>query len=141
MEPVNAEHTKMYFYENRLQTYSGWPFEEGCACTPENMAKAGFIHTPSENSPDIAMCFYCYKELEGWEPQDDPEKEHKSHSPLCAFILLKKSVNELTVEEILKLQKERQKFLIKKTCNQVIEKFEEAAKSRRAEIIKTALEG
>ncbi|XP_061080958.1 baculoviral IAP repeat-containing protein 5-like [Conger conger] len=141
MDPVNAEHTKMYFYKNRLETYSGWPFEEGCRCTPENMAKAGFIHTPSENSPDVAMCFCCYKELEGWEPDDDPEKEHKSHSPSCAFILLKKSVDELTVEEFLKLQKERQKFLIKKTCNQVIEKFEEAAKSRRAEITKTALDG
>ena len=39
-------------------------------------------------------------------------KEHKSHSPACNFILLKKSVNELSVEELLKLQKERQKFLI-----------------------------
>lgn len=37
------------------------------------MAKAGFIHTPSDNSPDIAMCFFCLKELEGWEPEDDPE--------------------------------------------------------------------
>ncbi|KAJ8251455.1 hypothetical protein GJAV_G00221530 [Gymnothorax javanicus] len=141
MEPYTAEHTKMYFYENRLKTYSGWPFEESCACTPENMAKAGFIHTPSENSPDVAMCFLCYKELEGWEPEDDPEKEHKSHSPSCPFISLKKSVNELTVEEILKLQKERQKFLIKKTCNQAIERFSEAAKARRAAIMKTAMEG
>lgn len=39
-------------------------------------------------------------------------KEHKSHSPTCNFILLKKPVEELTVEEILKLQKERQKFHI-----------------------------
>ena len=37
------------------------------------MAKAGFIYTPSDNSPDIAMCFFCLKELEGWEPEDDPE--------------------------------------------------------------------
>lgn len=37
------------------------------------MARAGFIHTPSGNSPDIAMCFFCLKELEGWEPEDDPE--------------------------------------------------------------------
>lgn len=36
------------------------------------MAKAGFIHTPSENSPDTAMCFFCLKELEGWEPEDEP---------------------------------------------------------------------
>ncbi|XP_012692983.1 baculoviral IAP repeat-containing protein 5.2-A-like [Clupea harengus] len=141
MDSVSAEHTKMYFYESRLQTYSGWPFEEDCICTPENMAKAGFIHTPTENSPDVAQCFFCYKELEGWEPEDDPVKEHKSHSPACNFILLKKSVNELSVEELLKLQKERQKFLIKKTCNQVIEKFEEAAKKRRGDIVKKAMDG
>lgn len=36
------------------------------------MAKAGFIHTPSKTSPDVAMCFFCLKELEGWQPEDDP---------------------------------------------------------------------
>ncbi|XP_064789563.1 baculoviral IAP repeat-containing protein 5a [Oncorhynchus masou masou] len=140
MDPFSEDRTKMYFYETRLNTYVGWPFEEGCACTPENMAKAGFIHTPTENSPDIAKCFFCLKELEGWEPDDDPEKEHKSHSPSCNFISLKKSVNDLTVEEFLKLQKEKQKFHIKKHCNEAITKFEEAAKSRRGELIKTAMD-
>ncbi|XP_064181163.1 baculoviral IAP repeat-containing protein 5-like [Anguilla rostrata] len=140
MELMNEEHIKMYFYENRLKTYMGWPFEEGCACTPENMARAGFIHTPAENCPDVAQCFFCYKELEGWEPEDDPEKEHKAHSPSCNFISLKKDVMELSVEEFLKLQKDRQKFLIKKKCGQVIDKFEQAAQLRRMEIIKTAME-
>ncbi|XP_034716881.1 baculoviral IAP repeat-containing protein 5a [Etheostoma cragini] len=139
MELFKEEDIKMYFYENRLKTFEGWPFDEGCSCTPENMAKAGFIHTPSDNCPDIAMCFFCLKELEGWEPQDDPEKEHKSHSPSCQFIALKKKVEELTVEEFLKLQKERQKFIINKSCNESISKFEEAAKLRRADIIKTAM--
>lgn len=41
-----------------------------------------------------------------------PRKEHKSHSPSCHFIALKKKVEELTVEEFIKLQKERHKFLI-----------------------------
>lgn len=36
------------------------------------MAKAGFIHTPSKTSPDVAMCFFCLKELEGWQPEDNP---------------------------------------------------------------------
>ncbi|PNJ88241.1 BIRC5 isoform 9, partial [Pongo abelii] len=49
-----------------------WPFLEGCACTPERMAEAGFIHCPTENEPDLAQCFFCFKELEGWEPDDDP---------------------------------------------------------------------
>ncbi|KAM6897132.1 baculoviral IAP repeat-containing protein 5a [Xenentodon cancila] len=139
MDLFNEETIQMYFFENRLKTFEGWPFNEDCSCTPENMAKAGFVHTPSENSPDIAMCFFCLKELEGWEPEDDPEKEHASHSPSCHFISLKKKVEELTVEEFFKLQKERQKFLINKTGNEAIAKLEEAAKVRRAEIIKTAM--
>ncbi|XP_076008166.1 baculoviral IAP repeat-containing protein 5a [Genypterus blacodes] len=138
-EQFSDEQTKMYFYENRLKTYEGWPFEEGCACTPENMAKAGFIHTPSDNSPDTAMCFFCLKELEGWEPEDDPKKEHQSHSSACHFIALKKSVEHLTMEEFMKLQKERHKFIINKFCNEAIGKFEEASKLRRGDIVKSAM--
>ncbi|KAI5103368.1 baculoviral IAP repeat-containing protein 5, partial [Silurus meridionalis] len=109
---INDEPTALYFYDNRLLTFHAWPFQEDCVCTPENMAKAGFIHVPSENCPDIAQCFFCLKELEGWEPEDDPEKEHKAHSSSCNFIALKKPVESLTVEEFLRLQKERQKFII-----------------------------
>ncbi|XP_034049657.1 baculoviral IAP repeat-containing protein 5a [Thalassophryne amazonica] len=140
MHALAEEDIKMYFYQNRLKTFEGWPFNEDCACTPENMAKAGFIHTPSENSPDTAMCFFCLKELEGWEPDDDPEKEHKSHSLSCHFINLNKKVEELTVEEFLKLQKEGHKFTITKSCNEAIRKFEDAAKLRRTEIIKTGMD-
>uniref|UniRef100_A0A8C1PCH2 Baculoviral IAP repeat containing 5b n=1 Tax=Cyprinus carpio TaxID=7962 RepID=A0A8C1PCH2_CYPCA len=43
-----------------------------CQCTPELMAKAGFAHCPSENEPEVACCFYCLRELEGWEPEDNP---------------------------------------------------------------------
>ncbi|XP_061564701.1 baculoviral IAP repeat-containing protein 5a [Cololabis saira] len=139
MDLFSQENIKMYFFENRLKTFEGWPFNEDCTCTPENMAKAGFVHTPSDNCPDIAMCFFCLKELEGWEPEDDPEKEHKSHSPSCHFITLKKKVEELTVEEFVKLQKEKQKFLINKTGKEAITKLEEAVKLRRAEIIKTSM--
>ncbi|CAN9508618.1 unnamed protein product [Ophioblennius macclurei] len=139
MEMFQEEAFKMYFFQNRLETFEGWPFDEDCSCTPENMAKAGFIHTPSENSPDIAMCFFCLKELEGWEPEDDPVKEHKSHSPSCQFISLKKKVEELTMEEFIKLQKERNKFIVNKTCNEAMTKMEEAAKERRANIVKTAM--
>uniref|UniRef100_A0A8C1L2L3 Baculoviral IAP repeat containing 5a n=1 Tax=Cyprinus carpio TaxID=7962 RepID=A0A8C1L2L3_CYPCA len=131
MDLSSDDQTKMYFYENRLQTFVGWPFEEGCICTPENMAKAGFIHTPSDNSPDIAQCFFCLKE--------EALKEHKTHSPTCDFILLKKTVDSLTVEEFLKLQKERQKFIIKKSCGQAIDKFQEAVKIKRVQIVQTAM--
>ncbi|XP_069062017.1 baculoviral IAP repeat-containing protein 5.1-like [Pleurodeles waltl] len=36
------------------------------------MAKAGFVHSPTMNEPDVARCFFCLIELEGWEPDDDP---------------------------------------------------------------------
>ena len=36
------------------------------------MAEAGFYHTPSENEPDLVTCYVCYKEMDGWEPTDDP---------------------------------------------------------------------
>lgn len=39
MDLSSDDQTKMYFYENRLQTFVGWPFEEGCICTPENVSK------------------------------------------------------------------------------------------------------
>lgn len=45
-----------------LFSFSPWP----------QMAAAGFVHCPSENGPDVAQCFFCLKELEGWEPDDDP---------------------------------------------------------------------
>ncbi|XP_008577731.1 PREDICTED: baculoviral IAP repeat-containing protein 5 isoform X2 [Galeopterus variegatus] len=62
----------LYLEDHRISTFKNWPFLEGCACTPERMAKAGFVHCPTENEPDLAQCFFCFKELEGWEPDDDP---------------------------------------------------------------------
>lgn len=39
MDIMNGELTKMYFYESRLETFKGWPFEEDCCCTPENVSE------------------------------------------------------------------------------------------------------
>ncbi|XP_039596441.1 baculoviral IAP repeat-containing protein 5a [Polypterus senegalus] len=133
---ITPEECDLYVYEKRLQTYSGWPFTGGCVCTPENMAKAGFIHCPTENSPDVVQCFFCYKELEGWEPEDDPLQEHKRHSPNCTFIGLKKNVEDMTLVELLKLQKDRQKFLLKKSTDENMEKFRQAAQKTRSELVK-----
>ena len=36
------------------------------------MAEAGFYHTPTDCEPDLVRCFVCGKELDGWEPTDDP---------------------------------------------------------------------
>lgn len=38
MDIHNDEHIKMYFYENRLKTFEGWPFDEDCECNAENVS-------------------------------------------------------------------------------------------------------
>ncbi|XP_064516569.1 baculoviral IAP repeat-containing protein 5.1-like isoform X2 [Pseudopipra pipra] len=102
---------EMYEYENRLKTFTKWPFQENCKCTPENMAKAGFIHCPNVNEPDVAKCFFCLLELEGWERNDDPWEEHtKRHT--CDFLSLPKNFEDLTVEEYYMLEMTRLRTFI-----------------------------
>ena len=38
MDAHTEEETKMYFYENRLKSFVGWPFDEDCMCTQENVS-------------------------------------------------------------------------------------------------------
>uniref|UniRef100_A0A452UCZ9 Baculoviral IAP repeat-containing protein 5 n=1 Tax=Ursus maritimus TaxID=29073 RepID=A0A452UCZ9_URSMA len=123
--------------------------------SPLQMAEAGFIHCPTENEPDLAQCFFCFKELEGWEPDDDPiwavwehalgpgtgsvyftkqREEHKKHSSGCAFLSVKKQFEELTLSEFLKLDKERAKNKIAKETNSKQKEFEETAKRVRGAI-------
>ncbi|KAG9469945.1 hypothetical protein GDO78_019282 [Eleutherodactylus coqui] len=100
------------------------------------MAAAGFIHCPTGNSPDVAQCFFCLKELEGWEPDDDPMEEHKKHSSSCLFITLKKKAEELTLGEFLKLDKEREKIKMHKLMNQHIDLFQTKAQTVRGSLEK-----
>jgi hypothetical protein len=37
------------------------------------LAAAGFHYIGSEESPDCTSCFMCNKQLDGWDPSDDPE--------------------------------------------------------------------
>ncbi|ERE81202.1 baculoviral IAP repeat-containing protein 5 isoform X2 [Cricetulus griseus] len=120
--------------EHRISTFKNWPFLEGCSCTPERMEEAAFIHCPTEKEPDLAQCFFCFKELEGWEPDDNPMQEHKKHSPKCAFLIVKKQFEELTLGEFLKLDKERAKNKIAKETNSKQKEFEETAKTVRYSI-------
>ncbi|KAJ7418134.1 Baculoviral IAP repeat-containing protein 5.1 [Willisornis vidua] len=121
----------MYEYENRLKTFTNWPFQRNCKCTPENMAKAGFIHCSNANEPDVAKCFFCLLELEGWDPKDDPWKEHtKRH--ICDFLSLPKNFEDLTVEEYYMLEMTRLRTFICKIGRCIINSFEEeVAKTRK----------
>uniref|UniRef100_A0A8C9CJ60 Baculoviral IAP repeat-containing protein 5 n=1 Tax=Phocoena sinus TaxID=42100 RepID=A0A8C9CJ60_PHOSS len=120
---------QLYLKDHCISTFRNWPFLEGCACTPERMAMA-----------DLAQCFFCFKELEGWEPNDDSIEEHKKHSSGCAFLSVKKQFEELTLSEFLKLDKERAKNKIAKETNNKQEEFEETAKKVRCAIEQLATE-
>uniref|UniRef100_A0A452H6I7 Baculoviral IAP repeat containing 5 n=1 Tax=Gopherus agassizii TaxID=38772 RepID=A0A452H6I7_9SAUR len=111
------EFRHMYEYENRIKTFTDWPFMENCKCTPEHMARAGFIHCPSANEPDVAKCFFCLIELEGWEPNDDPHCRtsfilencgtHSKRPSNCGFLSLAKNFDDLTMEEYYMLEMDR----------------------------------
>ncbi|XP_053309187.1 baculoviral IAP repeat-containing protein 5 [Spea bombifrons] len=135
-DPQLPDEWRLYRLETRISTFSNWPFTEGCACTPEQMAEAGFIHCPTGNSPDVAQCFFCLKELEGWEPEDDPMEEHRKHSPGCLFISLKKKPEALTLSEFLKLDKERVKIKMQKKMSLHIEMFQAKANTVRSSLEK-----
>ncbi|KAL3064225.1 hypothetical protein OYC64_000498 [Pagothenia borchgrevinki] len=112
-----AAFANMHSYESREQSFVDWPFREDCNCTPEKMAKAGFVHCPSENEPDVACCFFCLIELEGWEPNDDPWSEHFKRSPNCGFLSSKKDFTEITVADFFHMERERLKVFLKKMCH------------------------
>ncbi|KAH9370427.1 hypothetical protein HPB48_008685 [Haemaphysalis longicornis] len=98
----------MDLQENRLASFAQWPLTGNCKCTPEKMAEAGFYHCPTENEPDLARCYVCFKEMDGWAPDDDPVEEH-SRSTGCAFVQLGKKECDMTRLDYMKLERERAK--------------------------------
>ncbi|CAL8368271.1 unnamed protein product [Lota lota] len=115
-ERFNSFH-HMYSQESRKQSFVDWPFREECMCTPEKMAMAGFVHCPSVNEPDVACCFYCLLELEGWEPDDNPCIEHVKRSPNCRFLTMGKDFSEFTAAEFHHMEQNRLKIYLKKACH------------------------
>ncbi|XP_076680390.1 baculoviral IAP repeat containing deterin isoform X1 [Andrena cerasifolii] len=76
----------------RLKTFDHWPFQSSDEnnCNPERMAAAGFLAIGGKEEPDLVECFICSKQLDGWDPDDDPWKEHTKHQPQCPFVRLNK---------------------------------------------------
>ncbi|OAP56415.1 hypothetical protein AYL99_09594 [Fonsecaea erecta] len=80
-------------YESRLATFEppskrsklGWPHKTP---TPDELARAGFYYKPSSASNDNTICYLCERQLDGWEPDDDPVGEHLKHSGDCGWALL-----------------------------------------------------
>ncbi|GFS08889.1 baculoviral IAP repeat-containing protein 5 [Elysia marginata] len=91
----------------RLATFEDWPNDTSGYCTPERLAQAGFYFLPCDESPDNVCCVFCGKELDGWEPDDNPLEEHKKHSKACPFLAMPKSfsMENSTIQEGLELLK------------------------------------
>ncbi|KAG8223306.1 hypothetical protein J437_LFUL001180 [Ladona fulva] len=100
------EEFDMHFFNDRLETFKDWPFQENCECTPEKLAAAGFVYCGTENEPDLVKCYVCLKELDGWEPEDDPWKEHVGHSGACPFLKYE-NIMGITLKEFCELEKAR----------------------------------
>ncbi|KAK7794002.1 hypothetical protein R5R35_007437 [Gryllus longicercus] len=92
-----------YWEENRLKSFTNWPFSDKNQCNPKKMAQAGFYACGSKDETDLAKCFFCNKELDGWEPDDDPWLEHSKHSKNCIFLKYNGAEDDLTVEEHIEL--------------------------------------
>ncbi|XP_066601343.1 baculoviral IAP repeat-containing protein 5 [Prorops nasuta] len=123
----------IFWSSGRLKTYDNWPFKNTTKCNPMALAAAGFFKVPESSEPDLAECFICHKQLDGWEESDDPWEEHIKHNESCAFVKLGKQ-DELswTVEELFLLFKE---FCIKNLTT-LLEKKVTALAERREELKK-----
>lgn len=71
----------LQFYNNRLKTFDTWSLQ----IRPDKyqLSSAGFFYT---GRSDIVECFSCALRLQAWTKEDDPLKEHKSHSVSCLFL-------------------------------------------------------
>lgn len=134
VDPKALEEFAMHFEANRLESFSDWPFQENCSCTPKRLAEAGFYHIPSESEPDAVRCFMCLKELDGWEPMDDPMLEHKKHAPKCPFLRHWKPEEEHAVSDFIKSISERQQARVKRMAETKIKEFEKHAAEVRKQM-------
>ncbi|EAA12739.3 AGAP008420-PA, partial [Anopheles gambiae str. PEST] len=83
--------------EDREKSFKHWPFSDDKQCSIQKMAEAGFYWHGTETEIDIAACFVCGKELDGWEESDDPWSEHRKHAPQCPFVKFGRPETHLTV--------------------------------------------
>ena len=81
------------------------------------MAEAGFYHVGSDSEPDLVRCYYCRRELDGWEPTDIPWDEHKRRE--CPYISLGKIPQSLTIEDTFDLEAARKCIIVVRIDSQV----------------------
>ncbi|XP_023723909.1 baculoviral IAP repeat-containing protein 5-like [Cryptotermes secundus] len=124
------------FQDQRLETFSEWPFDEDSSCNAHKMAEAGFIFCGSKSEPDLAQCQVCLKKLDGWEQDDEPWKEHKKHSPSCLYVKIGKKEADMTVGNYFDLPLERRRNIMKEEYETYRASFIEMAAEVRKKITK-----
>ncbi|XP_053963847.1 baculoviral IAP repeat-containing protein 5.2 [Anastrepha ludens] len=120
--------------KNRIDSFKKWPFNENSACSVKKMAEAGFYWSGNEREPDTVTCYVCNKTLDGWEPTDDPWKEHSKHAPQCNFVKYGRKEAELTVHEFINILSVALKARMEQYFNKTIEDFNKWAEKERAKL-------
>ena len=70
------------------------------------MAEAGFYYCGTDSDLDLVRCYYCRRELSGWEETDVPWEEHARRQG-CPYMKLNKKPEQLTFDDQVKLEKEK----------------------------------
>jgi len=120
--------TKYMFTCERLASYSDWPNdpEWSTTCTPKTLSEAGFVFKPYDDGPDAVICIFCKKEMEGWEEDDEP-KNKQNHRPKCPFMSLRKPIENLKLQEIIKFTRTVYLYQIESDFDKKVKEFEEKA--------------
>ena len=68
-------------YVDRLALFTEWPHT---LPTPQDLARAGFSHTPTNEHPDNVVCNSCKDFLCDWQPEHDPRIQLHIHHYRCS---------------------------------------------------------
>lgn len=85
MEYATRESRETTFAPPTKRSKSGWPHKTPA---PADLSKAGFYFKPTPRSNDNTACFLCDRQLDGWEPEDDPIREHLKHAESCGWAVV-----------------------------------------------------
>ncbi|XP_014245253.1 baculoviral IAP repeat-containing protein 5.2-B [Cimex lectularius] len=121
-DEVLASFNGRYRTFNKKWTYTG-------SLSAVNMAVAGFYYMGKD---DCVKCYYCEKELEGWENDDDPYDEHRTHQPKCPYILMYSSPpKKILLHEMFELEVQSMLFKMEKRHQEKMDKLTLALKKRK----------
>ncbi len=119
-------HLAMKSFDLRLQTFRGWEYGSEARCSAYNLAKTGFYRPNPVTDPGTTRCFACFKELDGWEEDDVPSAEHRSHSQSCMFLQMEeKDWKQMTVKDYILFKLYIEKNMLERNGEKALEKRRE----------------